>query len=211
MIMNFKYEKNGDEIYKKSFSIIRSETNLSSFSAEEEKIVVRMIHASGFTSINKKVKFSKNFVRKAKEAVRSGGNIICDTNMIKHGITKSRLPANNSIICTLNNKEVSLLSKKIGNTRTAAASELWGPYLKGSLVAIGNAPTCLFHFLELLRNKKLPEPEAIIGFPVGFVGAMESKEDLFRHKQIECCIVQGRLGGSAMTVAAVNAILSEKE
>tara|TARA_B100000989_G_scaffold287038_1_gene256268 strand:- start:489 stop:1118 length:630 start_codon:yes stop_codon:yes gene_type:complete len=209
--MNFKYEKNGEKIYKKSFSIIRSETNLGSFSKEEEKIVVRMIHASGFTSINTKVKFSKNFVKKAKEAVNSGGNIICDTNMIKSGITKSRLPADNSIICTLNEKEVFSLSKKIGNTRTAAAVELWGPYLKGSLVAIGNAPTCLFHLLELLRNKTLPEPEAIIGFPVGFVGAVESKDDLFNNKQIECCIIKGRLGGSAMTVAAVNAILSEKE
>ena len=209
--MNFKYEKNGEKIYKKSFSIIRSETNLRSFSKEEEKIVVRMIHASGFTSINTKVKFSKNFVKKAKEAVNSGGNIICDTNMIKSGITKSRLPADNSIICTLNEKEVFSLSKKIGNTRTAAAVELWGPYLKGSLVAIGNAPTCLFHLLELLRNKTLPEPEAIIGFPVGFVGAVESKDDLFNNKQIECCIIKGRLGGSAMTVAAVNAILSEKE
>ena len=209
--MNFKYEKNGDEIYKKSFSIIRSETNLSSFSKEEEKIVVRMIHASGFTSINTRVKFSKNFVKKAKKAVNSGGNIICDTNMIKYGITKSRLPANNSIICTLNKKEVLSLSRKIGNTRTAAAAELWGPYLKGSLVAIGNAPTCLFHLLELLKNKILPQPEAIIGFPVGFVGAMESKEGLFNNKQLECCIIEGRLGGSAMTVAAVNAILSEKE
>ena len=209
--MNFKYEKNGDEIYKKSFSIIRSETNLSSFSKEEEKIVVRMIHASGFTSINTRVKFSKNFVKKAKKAVNSGGNIICDTNMIKYGITKSRLPANNSIICTLNKKEVLSLSRKIGNTRTAAAAELCGPYLKGSLVAIGNAPTCLFHLLELLKNKILPQPEAIIGFPVGFVGAMESKEDLFNNKQLECCIIEGRLGGSAMTVAAVNAILSEKE
>ena len=209
--MNFKYEKNGEKIYKKSFSIIRSETNLGSFSKEEEKIVVRMIHASGFTSINTKVKFSKNFVKKAKKAVNSGGNIICDTNMIKYGITKSRLPANNSIICTLNKKEVLSLSRKIGNTRTAAAAELWGPYLKGSLVAIGNAPTCLFHLLELLKNKILPQPEAIIGFPVGFVGAMESKEDLFNNKQLECCIIEGRLGGSAMTVAAVNAILSEKE
>lgn len=209
--MNIKYEKNGNEIYKKSFSIIRSETNLSSFSEEEEKIVVRMIHASGFTSINTKVKFSKNFVKKAKKAVNSGGNIICDTNMIKYGITRSRLPANNSIICTLNEKEVSSLSKKITNTRTAAAAELWGPYLKGSLVAIGNAPTCLFHFLDLLRRNILPRPEAIIGFPVGFVGAMESKQDLFNNKQVECCIVEGRLGGSAMTVAAVNAILSEKE
>ena len=111
--MNFKYEKNGDEIYKKSFSIIRSETNLSSFSKEEEKIVVRMIHASGFTSINTRVKFSKNFVKKAKKAVNSGGNIICDTNMIKYGITKSRLPANNSIICTLNKKEVLSYQEKL--------------------------------------------------------------------------------------------------
>ena len=205
------YEKNGSKIYRKSFSIIRSETNLKSFSKDEEKIVVRMIHASGFTSINTKVKFSKNFVKKARDAVRSGGNIICDTNMVKYGITKSRLPANNLIICTLNEKKVIKISKKICNTRTAAAVELWGPYLKGSLVAIGNAPTCLFHFLELLKNKKLPHPEAIIGFPVGFVGAKESKEVLYKDMPSECCIIEGRLGGSAMTVAAVNAISSEKE
>ena len=209
--MDFKYEKNGDEIYKKSFAIIRSEANLDTFSKEEEKIVVRMIHASGSTSISPKVKFSKNFVKKAKAAVRSGGNIICDTNMVKYGITKSRLPTNNSIICTLNEDEVLSISKQIGNTRTAAAAELWGPYIKGALVAIGNAPTCLFHLLELLNKKKLPKPEAIIGFPVGFVGAMESKQDLFiNNNQIESCIIEGRLGGSAMTVAAVNAILSEK-
>jgi len=209
--MNSKYEKNGEEIYKKSFSIIRSETNLNSFSKEEEKIIVRMIHASGNTSISTKIKFSENFIKKAKASVKSGGNIICDTNMIKYGITKGRLPANNSIICTLSEGEVLPLSKKIGNTRTAAAAELWGPYIKGALVAIGNAPTCLFHLLELLSNKKLPKPEAIIGFPVGFVGAMESKVELFNNNQIESCIIEGRLGGSAMTVAAVNAILSEKE
>ncbi len=209
--MNLKYEKNGDEIYKKSFSIIRAETNLNDFSSEEEKIVVRMIHASGSTSINNKIKFSKNFVQKAKSAVMSGGNIICDTNMVKYGVTKSRLPANNSIICTLNDKKVTLISKEINNTRTAAAVQLWKPYLKGSIVAIGNAPTCLFYFLELLRNKKLPEPEAIIGFPVGFVGAKESKDELYNNPPSECCIIQGRLGGSAMTVAAINAISSEKE
>lgn len=209
--MNSIYEKNGEEIYKKSFSIIRSETNLNSFSKEEEKIVVRMIHASGNTSINTKVKFSENFVKKAKASVKSGGNIICDTNMVKYGITRSRLPAENLIICTLNEKDIPFISKKISNTRSAAAAELWGPYLKGSIVAIGNAPTCLFHFMELLAKKKLPKPEAIIGFPVGFVGAKESKEDLLNSKLSECCIIEGRLGGSAMTVAAVNAILSEKE
>lgn len=209
--MNLKYEKNGDEIYKKSFSIIRTETNLNSFSKDEEKIVVRMIHSSGLTTINSEVKFSRYFVKKAKNAVKAGGNIICDTNMVRYGITKSRLPANNSIICTLNEKKVLSISKRISNTRTAAAVELWEPYLKGSLVAIGNAPTCLFYFLELLKKKKLPEPEAIIGFPVGFVGAKESKEELYNNKPCECCIVRGRLGGSAMTVAAVNAILSEKE
>lgn len=209
--MTLNYEKNGTKIYEKSFSIIRAETDLDFFSSDEEKIVVRMIHASGITSINNEVKFSKNFVKKAKDAVKNGGNIICDTNMIKYGITKSRLPSNNSIICTLDQQEVFSISKKINNTRTAAAVELWKPYLKGSLVAIGNAPTCLFHFLELLRKNKLPKPEAIIGFPVGFVGAKESKDDLYNNQPCECCIINGRLGGSAMTVAAVNAISSEKE
>lgn len=209
--MNFKYEKNGNEIYKKSFSIIRSETQLNYFSSEEEKIVVRMIHASGCTFIDNKVKFSKNFAQKAKRAIRNGGNIICDTNMVKYGITKSRLPSNNSIVCTLNDSEVSSIAKKISNTRTAASVELWEPYLEGSVVAIGNAPTCLFYFLELLLNNQLPKPDAIIGFPVGFVGAKESKDELFNSQLCECCIIEGRLGGSAMTVAAINAIASEKE
>ena len=209
--MNYKYEKSGDKIYKKSFSIIRSETNLESFTKEEEQIVVRMIHSSGLTSINTQVSFSKNFVQVAKKAIKSGGNIICDTNMVKYGITRSRLPSNNSIICTLEEKEVPSLSKKIKNTRTAAAVELWEPYLKGSVVAIGNAPTCLFYFLELLAQKKLPLPKAIIGFPVGFVGAIESKNQLFTEQPTECCIINGRLGGSAMTVAAINAMSSEKE
>ena len=209
--MNYKYEKSGSEIYKKSFSIIRSETDLNSFSKEEEKIVVRMIHSSGLTSINTKISFSKNFVTVAKDAVKNGGNIICDTNMVRYGITKSRLPAKNSIICTLNEEEVPDISKRIKNTRTAAAVELWRPYLEGSIVAIGNAPTCLFYFLELLAKKELPIPKAIIGFPVGFVGAIESKEQLFSQQPSECCVINGRLGGSAMTVAAINAISSEKE
>ncbi len=209
--MVFKYEKQGSEIYKKSFSIIRSETNLDFFSKQEEKIVVRIIHSSGLTSISDKIKFSKNFVQVAKEAVKNGGNIICDTNMVKYGITKSRLPSKNAIICTLDDKEVPSISKRIHNTRTAAAVQLWEPYLKGSLVAIGNAPTCLFYFLEMLEKKQLPLPQAIIGFPVGFVGAIESKEELFSKQPSECCIVNGRLGGSAMTVAAVNAISSDKE
>lgn len=209
--MNYKYEKKGSEIYKKSFSIIRSESNLDSFSKEEEKIVVRMIHSSGLTSINNKVKFSKSFTRVAKEAIINGGNIICDTNMVKHGITQNRLPSKNKIICTLDNQRVPDISKRIQNTRTAAAVELWEPYLKGSLVAIGNAPTCLFYFLEMLEKKKLPLPSAIIAFPVGFVGALESKEVLFNKQPCECCIIEGRLGGSAMTVAAINAIASDKE
>ena len=162
--MNLKYEKNGDEIYKKSFSIIRTETNLNSFSKDEEKIVVRMIHSSGLTTINSEVKFSRDFVKKAKNAVKAGGNIICDTNMVRYGITKSRLPANNSIICTLNEKKVLSISKRISNTRTAAAVELWEPYLKGSLVAIGNAPTCLFYFLELLKKKNFQSQRLLLDF-----------------------------------------------
>ncbi len=209
--MDYNYEKKGSEIYKKSFSIIRSETKLDSFSKDEEKVVVRIIHSSGLTSIYNKIKFSEFFTKEAKGALKDGCNIICDTNMVKYGITKNRLSSKNTIICTLDDERVSSISEKIKNTRTAAAVELWKPHLEGSLVAIGNAPTCLFYFLEMLEKKKLPLPRAIIGFPVGFVGAMESKRELLSKQPAECCIIEGRLGGSAMTVAAINALASEKE
>lgn len=154
--MEIEYEKNGKKIYQKSFSIIREETNLSSFKKDEEKIVVRIIHACGMTEIHKKIFFKNNFVENASKALINGARILCDTNMIKYGITKSRLPYNNEIMCMLNNENIYEISKKIKNTRTAAGVELWKPYLSGSLVAIGNAPTALFHLLELIKKKTVP-------------------------------------------------------
>ena len=209
--MSYNYEKNGAKIYQKSFSIIRKETDLSNFNKLEEKVVVRMVHASGMTCISSQIYFSPNMVSIARNSIENGANILCDTNMIKYGITISRLPAKNKIICMIKDDQITRLSKEIKNTRTAAGVELWKPYLSGSIVAIGNAPTALFYLLEMLKDKNCPKPAAIIGFPVGFVGAAESKDALFDFKKIPFCIIRGRLGGSAMTVAAINAIATEKE
>ena len=209
--MSYNYEKNGAKIYQKSFSIIRKETDLSNFNKLEEKVVVRMVHASGMTCISSQIYFSPNMVSIARNSIENGANILCDTNMIKYGITISRLPAKNKIICMIKDDQITRLSKEIKNTRTAAGVELWKPYLSGSIVAIGNAPTALFYLLEMLKDKDCPKPAAIIGFPVGFVGAAESKDALFDFKKIPFCIIRGRLGGSAMTVAAINAIATDKE
>ena len=209
--MSYIYEKNGAKIYRKSFSIIRKETDLSNFNKLEEKVVVRMVHASGMTSISSQIYFSPNMVSIARHAIENGANILCDTNMIKYGVTISRMPAKNKIMCMIKDDQIIKISKEIKNTRTAAGVELWRPFLSGSIVAIGNAPTALFHLLEMLKEKDCPKPAAIIGFPVGFVGASESKDALFDFKNIPFCIIHGRLGGSAMTVAAINAIATEKE
>ena len=209
--MSYNYEKNGAKIYQKSFSIIRKETDLSNFNKLEEKVVVRMVHASGMTCISSQIYFSPDMVSIARNSIENGANILCDTNMIKYGITISRLPAKNKIICMIKDDQITRLSKEIKNTRTAAGVELWKPYLSGSIVAIGNAPTALFYLLEMLKDKDCPKPAAIIGFPVGFVGAAESKDALFDFKKIPFCIIRGRLGGSAMTVAAINAIATDKE
>ena len=209
--MSYNYEKNGAKIYQKSFSIIRKETDLSNFNKLEEKVVVRMVHASGMTYISSQIYFSPNMVSIARNSIENGANILCDTNMIKYGITISRLPAKNKIICMIKDDQITRLSKEIKNTRTAAGVELWKPYLSGSIVAIGNAPTALFYLLEMLKDKDCPKPAAIIGFPVGFVGAAESKDALFDFKKIPFCIIRGRLGGSAMTVAAINAMATDKE
>tara|TARA_B100000767_G_scaffold39906_1_gene33504 strand:+ start:2018 stop:2647 length:630 start_codon:yes stop_codon:yes gene_type:complete len=209
--MSYEYEKDGSKIYDKSFAIIRNESHLANFKNGEEKVVVRMIHASGMTNITNQVYFSKNMVNIARNALQNGANILCDTNMVKYGITNSRLPANNKIICMLGNEQINSTAKKIKNTRTAAGVELWKPYLSGAIVAIGNAPTALFYLLDMLKEDNCPKPSAIIGFPVGFVGAQESKEALYKFNSIPFCIIKGRLGGSAMTVAAINAIAKEKE
>ena len=209
--MPYTYEKNGAAIYAESFATIRSEADLGRFNASEEKVVVRMIHAAGLVGLENDVKISEGMTEKARAALANGAPILCDAYMVSEGITRKRLPANNEIICTLRDKRVPQMATDMGNTRSAAALELWRPHLEGAIIAIGNAPTALFHLLNMLEDSGCPRPAAIIGCPVGFVGAAESKEALFETLPVPSLIVRGRLGGSAITVAAVNALASEKE
>lgn len=205
------YETDGAAIYRQSFRTIRAEADLSHLSREEERIAVRMIHAAGLVSLETHIRFSPTFAKAAIAALDDGAPVLCDARMVSEGITRARLPAANPIICTLHDPEVPGLAHAMSNTRSAAALELWRPHLAGALVAIGNAPTALFHLLNMLEDPACPRPAAIIGSPVGFVGAAESKEALWQVQPVPCCIVEGRLGGSAITVAAVNAIASAAE
>jgi precorrin-8X/cobalt-precorrin-8 methylmutase len=204
------YIRNGAEIYRRSFAIIRAESDLARFSPAEERVAVRIIHACGMTEIARDVVMSAGFAGAARSALLGGAPVLCDSKMVANGITRARLPANNAVICTLDDPAVPALARKIGNTRTAAAMELWGERLAGAVVAIGNAPTALFRLLEMLDAGAKP-PAAVIGLPVGFVGALESKEALLSDGRVPCLIVRGRKGGSAMAVAAVNALASEAE
>lgn len=205
------YETNGAAIYKESFATIRSEANLARFNKDEESVVVRMIHALGFVGLEEHVRFSEGMAETARAALANGAPILCDVRMVSEGITRPRLPADNAIICTLKDPQVPELAAEMQNTRSAAAVELWRPHLEGALVAIGNAPTALFHLLNMLEDPECPRPAAIIGCPVGFVGARESKDALMADLPVPSMIVEGRLGGSAITVAAVNALASWKE
>lgn len=209
--MPHSYEKDGAVIYKGSFATIRAEAQLDEFSAEEEIVVVRMIHAAGMVELAPHVKFTPDFAITARAALEDGAPILCDARMVSEGITRTRLPANNEIICTLQHPDVREMAKQAGNTRSAVALELWRPHLEGAVVAIGNAPTALFHLLNMLEDPSCPRPAAIIGCPVGFIGARESKDALMEAPPVPSCIVQGRLGGSAITVAAVNALASRIE
>ena len=209
--MPYHYETNGEAIYKTSFATIRSEADLSRFSNREEQIAVRMIHASGQVGLAHDIRFSPGFVNASVQALESGKPILCDTRMVSEGITRSRLPANNEVVCTLNDPRVPNLARDMQNTRSAAGLELWAEHLKGALVAIGNAPTALFHLLNMLEDSSCPRPGAIIGCPVGFIGAVESKQALWHSQPVPCCTVLGRIGGSAIAVAAVNAIASREE
>ena len=209
--MPYSYETNGAEIYKNSFRTIRAESNLQRFDADEEKVAVRMIHAAGMVGLSEYIHFSRGFAKAAKSALRDGAPVLCDARMVSEGITRSRLPAHNEIICTLHSEGIYELAQDMQNTRSAAALELWRPHLQGAVVAIGNAPTALFHLLNMLEDETCPRPAAIIGCPVGFVGAVESKDALWEAQPTPCCIIKGRLGGSAITVAALNALASEKE
>lgn len=203
------YLRDGAAIYERSFAIIRAEADLSRFSAEEAEIAVRMIHACGQVEAAGAIDFAPGLVEAARGALRRGAPIFCDAAMVAHGITRARLPAANEVICTLRDSSVPELAAKLGTTRSAAALELWRDRIEGALVAIGNAPTALFRLLEML-DSGAPRPAAIIGVPVGFVGAAESKEALAANGfGVPYLIVRGRMGGSAMTAAAVNALARE--
>lgn len=209
--MAYAYEKDGAAIYAESFRTIRAEADLARFAADEEQVAVRMIHAAGMVGLEDHVRFSSGFVAAARAALEAGAPVFCDARMVSEGVTRKRLPADNEVICTLRDPAVPELAAEMGNTRSAAALELWRPRLAGALVAIGNAPTALFHLLNMLEDPACPRPAAIIGCPVGFVGAAESKDALWSDQPVPCCIVEGRLGGSAITVAAINAIASRAE
>ena len=204
--MSYQYEKHGEEIYRQSFSIIRREADLARFTPLEERVACRMIHAAGMVELAAHLHFSPDFAEAAEAALQGGAPILCDARMVTEGITRKRLPADNPIICTLQDGRTAELAQSMGNTRSAAALELWRPHLAGAVVAIGNAPTALFHLLNMLQDPNCPRPAAIIGCPVGFVGAAESKDALEQWGGIPFAVVKGRLGGSAITVAAVNAL-----
>jgi precorrin-8X/cobalt-precorrin-8 methylmutase len=208
--MTYDYVHDGAAIYAQSFATIRAEADLSGLSPEEARVAVRVIHACGLVEVVRALRFGSGFTTAARAALLAGAPILCDAKMVAHGITRPRLPAGNDVLCTLDAPEVREMAAKLGTTRSAAALELWRPRLAGAVVAIGNAPTALFHLLEML-DAGAPRPAAIIGLPVGFVGAAESKEALAARTDVPWMVVQGRLGGSAMAVAAVNALASEAE
>jgi precorrin-8X/cobalt-precorrin-8 methylmutase len=200
------YLRDGAAIYERSFAIIRAEAELSRFSAEEADVAVRMIHASGLVEAARHIVFGRDLVAAARAALTHGAPILCDAEMVAHGITRARLPARNDVVCALRDARVPALAEKLGTTRSAAALELWADRLAGAVVAIGNAPTALFRLLELLDGGA-PKPAAILGIPVGFVGAAESKDALAEDsRDVPFLIVRGRMGGSAMAAAAVNGL-----
>ena len=202
----YDYIRDGDAIYERSFAIIRAEADLSPFSPEEADVAIRMVHACGQVEAAERFVFGAGFVTSARAALAAGAPVFCDSEMVAHGVTRARLPAGNEVICTLRDPRTPALAKEIGNTRSAAAIKLWGNRMAGSVVAIGNAPTALFYLLEMLRDGA-PKPAAIIGMPVGFVGAAESKDALAENSyDVPYAIVQGRLGGSAMAAACLNAL-----
>lgn len=209
--MPYTYETDGAAIYAESFATIRAEANLARFDPDEEQVAVRMIHAAGMVGLEAYIRFSPGMVAAARSAMEGGAAILCDARMVSEGVTRKRLPADNAVVCTLQDAGVPDLAARLKTTRSAAALELWRDQLEGSIVAIGNAPTALFHLLEMLEDPACPRPAAIIGCPVGFVGAAESKAALWDAQPVPCLIVEGRLGGSAITVAAVNAIASRTE
>ena len=206
----YDYIQDGAAIYERSFAIIRAEADLARFSGAGERVVVRMIHACGMTDLPGDVEMSVDFAEAARTALKSGAPILCDAKMVANGVTRARLPAGNEVICTLDDVQVPAFAASMGTTRSAAAMELWKPRLAGSIVVIGNAPTSLFRLLEML-DAGAPKPAAVIGIPVGFVGAAESKAALAKDGRVPFLVVHGRRGGSAMAAAAVNALAQDKE
>ena len=200
------YLRDGNAIYERSFAIIRAEADLARFSAEESEIAIRMIHACGVVELAPQIIIDRELVGAARRALAAGAPILCDSEMVARGITRGRLPARNEIICTLNDPRVPELASKLATTRSAAALDLWAERLAGAVVAVGNAPTALFRLLDMLAAGA-SKPAAIVGIPVGFVGAAESKQALASNsRDIPFLTVRGRMGGSAMTAAAVNAL-----
>ncbi|KQP42391.1 precorrin-8X methylmutase [Methylobacterium sp. Leaf104] len=210
MSSRLDYLRDGGAIYARSFAMIRAEADLARFQGTAERVVVRMIHACGMTDLPRDVEASPDFAQAGEAALKAGAPILCDVRMVADGVTRARLPADNRVICTLSDPRVPELAAAMGTTRSAAAMELWREHLPGSVVAVGNAPTALFRLLELL-DEGVPPPAAVIGIPVGFVGAAESKEALARDGRVPFIVVHGRRGGSAMTAAAVNALAQEIE
>ena len=205
------YIRDGQAIYRASFATIRAETNLDAIPPDLEKLAVRVIHACGMTDVIDDLVFSNDAGTAGREALKQGASILCDARMVAEGITRARLPAENRVICTLNDASVPERARELGNTRSAAALELWRPDLEGSVVVIGNAPTALFHLLDML-DAGAPKPALILGFPVGFIGAAESKAMLAAESRgVPFVALRGRRGGSAMAAAAVNALASETE
>ncbi|GAB3684826.1 precorrin-8X methylmutase [Angustibacter aerolatus] len=205
----YDYVHDGAEIYRRSFATIRAEADLSRFDADLATVVVRMIHACGMVDLAADVEASPGVVATARDALRAGAPVLCDAQMVAAGVTRSRLPSDNQVVCTLGDPSVPALAARLGTTRSAAALELWDPLLEGAVVAIGNAPTALFHLLEQI-DRGGPRPAAVLGLPVGFIGAAESKAAL-AASDLPFLVVHGRRGGSAMAVAAVNAVADERE
>jgi len=204
------YLRDGTEIYRRSFATIRAEADLSRFAGTAERIVVRMIHACGMADLTQDVELSPDFPAAGEAALKTGSLVLCDSRMVMHGVTRARLPAGNDVICTLDDPRVPDLARTLGNTRSAAAVGLWRERLGDAVVVIGNAPTALFRLLEIL-DEGAPLPAAVIGVPVGFVGAAEAKLALAQDRRVPFLVVHGRRGGSAIAAAAVNALASEAE
>ncbi|AGL20045.1 precorrin-8X methylmutase [Actinoplanes sp. N902-109] len=204
-----EYVRDGAEIYRRSFATIRAEADLSRLPADVARVAVRMIHACGMVDLVEDLAWSPGVITAARTALLAGAPVLCDAEMVASGVTRKRLPAGNEVICTLRDPSVPGLAAELGNTRSAAALDLWVDRLDGAVVAIGNAPTALFRLLEMVAAGA-PRPAAVLGIPVGFIGAAESK-DALAASDLEHLVVRGRRGGSAITAAAVNALASEEE